>query len=342
MKIQLTAILLSLPLTSLAHEGNHDKTPQPVITEKVQTGNGRFIYEADAQWGKLPNNEKLGPTHGGVAVDANGLIYVTTDGPQSMFVFKADGSLVKKMAPEARGIHHLTIVKEGEKEFLYGAQLNAYGGKTPPRIVKLDLDGKILLEISAKTAPKLQGGFGGITGVAVAPNSNIYVSMGYGSNLIHIFDKAGKHIKSFGGRGKEKEKFTTPHTLNIDTRFGQARLLISDREKRRLVHFDLNGNYIGDYATKLRRPCAVSFFGEFCAVAELESRVVILDKSGAIVSILGDNPDKKKWANFGVKPKDQKLGLFSAPHGLSFDKDGNLYVQDWNTTGRATQLKLQK
>ena len=31
--------------------------------------------------------------------------------------------------------------------------------------------------------------------------------------------------------------------------------------------------------------------------------------------------------------------IFLAPHGLSFDKDGNLFVQDWNFTGRFTKLK---
>ena len=74
------------------------------------------------------------------------------------------------------------------------------------------------------------------------------------------------------------------------------------------------------------------------AVAELESRVTIIDKTGTPVSFLGDNPNQAQWANFGVPPQEQKLGIFTAPHGLSFDKAGNLYVQDWNQTGRVTKL----
>ena len=39
---------------------------------------------------------------------------------------------------------------------------------------------------------------------------------------------------------------------------------------------------------------------------------------------------------------DPKTGFIyvstDAPHGLSFDKDGNLYVQDWNKSGRVTKL----
>jgi hypothetical protein len=36
------------------------------------------------------------------------------------------------------------------------------------------------------------------------------------------------------------------------------------------------------------------------------------------------------------------LGIFTAPHGLSFDKEGNLYVEDWNQTGRVTKLAKLK
>jgi DNA-binding beta-propeller fold protein YncE len=284
----------------------------------------------------MKDGKKLGPTHGSVVVDSKGLIYVSSDGPDSIFVFDAAGKLIKTMAPETQGLHHMAITMEDDKEFIYGAQL-----KGKQRIVKLDLDGKLVMEITPESA-ELEGGYKGITGVAVAPDGSIFASMGYGSNLIHKFDKAGKHIMTFGGRGKEMEKFQTPHTISIDTRFEEPRLLVCDREKRRLVHFDLEGKFISVYATNLRRPCAVSFHGDLCAVAELQSRVTILDKNGAPISFLGDNPNKKHWANFKVAPEDQKVGIFSAPHGLSFDKDGNLYVQDWNMTGRATQLTLVK
>lgn len=36
--------------------------------------------------------------------------------------------------------------------------------------------------------------------------------------------------------------------------------------------------------------------------------------------------------------EDQRLGICTTPHGLSFDKDGNLYVEDGNVTDRVTEL----
>ena len=174
--------------------------------------------------------------------------------------------------------------------------------------------------------------------VTVAPDGSIFAATGYGANIVHKFDATGKLLKSFGSKGTDEKQFDTPHGLAIDTRFGEPRLLVADRAKNRLVHFDLEGNWIGVHASNLRLPSAVSILGDAVAVAELKARVTILDKTGTPVAFLGDNPNKAQWANFGVSPQDQQLGIFTAPHGLSFDKAGNLYVQDWNKTGRITKL----
>lgn len=349
MKKQLITIMVSAAWTlgAQGHDGHENAPKAAELKEVVRTGNGVFTYENVLGWGKLPENANLGPTHGGVAVDKNGLVYVSTDGAHSICVFKTDGSFVKAIGAPAQGLHSLQITTEGDKQFLYGAQLNAFGSAeskktTKLRAVKLDLEGNVVMEIPHANSGEIPGGMGGVTGIAVAADGSIFVSMGYGSNLIHKFDKEGKLLKTFGGKGGEKEKFNTCHGLAIDTRFGAPRLLVCDREKRRLVHFDLEGTFIGEYSTNLRRPCSVSFFGEYCAVAELEARVVILDKNGTPVSFLGDNPNKAQWAGYGVKPQDQKPGIFSAPHGLSFDVQGNLYVQDWNETGRVSKLVLMK
>ncbi len=337
----LTSSLLGLAIFSSvhAHEGHKHAPKAKAMTEVVRTGNGSFTYENVLDWGKLPDDAKLGPTHGGVAVDKQGLIYVSTNNEMSICVFKPDGTFVKAMTPEARAIHGLQIVEEDGKEYLYGAQL---GGKGKTRALKIDLEGNILMEIPNKNTGEIQGGFKGITGIAVAPDGSVFASMGYGSNFIHKFDKEGKLIKTFGGPGKELEKFNTCHGLAIDTRFGEPRLLVCDRAKRRLVHLDLDGKWIGVHASNLRLPCAVSFFGDYLAVAELQARVVIIDKTGTPVSFIGDNPNKKQWANFKVANEDQNPGIFSAPHGLSFDATGNLYVQDWNATGRVSKLTLVK
>ncbi len=303
----------------------------------VRTGNGAWSYEAVPHWGELPDGQIIGPTHGGVVVDdESGLIYVSTDSALSVLVYQPDGKFLRTIAPECQGFHAMAIRKEDGVTVIYGAQLN--GNKPPQRICKIDTEGKLLLEIPNAATGEVPGGWKGLTAVTVAPDGRIFASMGYGSNQVHQFDASGKRIKSFGEKGPDEKQFNTPHGLAIDTRFGAPRLLVADREKRRLVHFDLEGNWIGVHASNLRRPCSVSLHGDHVAIAELESRVTIIDKSGTPVSFLGDNPNKAEWANFKVPQASQQLGIFTAPHGLSFDKAGNLYVQDWNVTGRVTKL----
>jgi len=303
----------------------------------VRTGNGAWSFEAVPHWGELADGKIIGPTHGGVVVDDDsGLIYVSTDSELSVLVYQPDGKLLRTIAPECQGFHAMAIRKEEGKAVIYGAQLN--GNKPPQRVCKIDTEGKILLEIPNAATGEIPGGWQGLTAVTVAPDGSIFAATGYGANIVHKFDATGKLLKSFGSKGGDEKQFDTPHGLAIDTRFGEPRLLVADRAKNRLVHFDLEGNWRGVHASNLRLPCAVSILGDAVAVAELKARVTILDKTGTPVAFLGDNPNQAQWANFGVSPQDQQLGIFTAPHGLSFDKAGNLYVQDWNKTGRVTKL----
>ena len=266
-----TLLLSLLPTLALAHPED-GKAPGNDIDSPVRTGNGTWTYEAVPHWGKMPGDKNLGPTHGGVVVDnKTGNVYVSTDADHAIVVFDNDGKHLKNIAPECKGFHAMAIAEEDGNTVLFGAQL---GGPNPLRVCKLDTSGKLLLSISAKEYPELKGGWKGLTAVTVAPDGSIFCSMGYGAQFIHKFDASGKHLKTFGGRGKGEQVLTnTSHGLAVDTRYEEPRLLICDRENRRLIHTDLEGNWIGEYATKLRRPCAASILGDHCAIAELEGRV---------------------------------------------------------------------
>lgn len=325
--------MLALPLA--AHpdgepaSGERAAAPAAAV---VRTGNGPFRFQATSWWGKLPDGKALGPTHGGVAIDAAGLIYASTEAAHSICVFRPDGSLVKQIAPDKVGFHSLLIRKEGEAEFLYGA----YG--RGEAAVKMDLEGKTI-QTFPKEGISVPDGLKGVTAVAVAPDGAVFLAVGYGSNRIHKFSPTGELLKTFGGPGDGDKGFKACHGLLIDPRFGAPRLLVADRENRRLVHYDLEGNFIGVHSTGLRRPCSMSLRGELLAVAELEGRVTLLGKDGVPVAFLGDNPDRGQWANFGVPAGEMKPGEFTAPHGICFDAQGNLYVEEWNKTGRLTKLE---
>ena len=56
------------------------------------------------------------------------------------------------------------------------------------------------------------------------------------------------------------------------------------------------------------------------------------------MAVLGFNPDPTKRGNFNVPQEQWIEGIFSGTHGSSWDKDGNLYVQDWNVSGHIMKL----
>lgn len=344
---KLIPILLAAPLIATAHP-EHGTQPGADVQAPVITGNGEWTYEAVPGWGKLPEGKALGPTHGSVLVAPDKKVYFSTDSELAIIVWDEDGNFQKSIAPDCQGFHAMDVREEGGKTVLYGAQNNGYGNgarkkanqpTTPFRVCKIDTDGNLLLEIPNASTGEVPGGWNGLTAVTVAPDGSIFAAMGYGSQLIHKFDASGKILKTFGGKGNGDGKFNTCHGLTIDHRFGAPRLLVADRANRRICHLDLEGNWIGVHASNLRLPCSFSWHGEHLAVAELEARVTILDKNGAPIAFLGDNPNRKQWANFGVATKDQRLGIFTAPHGVGFAANGDLYVQDWNVSGRITKLR---
>lgn len=325
------SLMLALGTFASAHP-DHKTTPGADLPHPVQVGNGLWRYDTVPGWGKLPDGRNLGPTHGSVLSGTDGTIYFSSDSPLAIIVYKPDGTFVKTIAPDCAGFHGMTIRQENGKDVIYGAQVSQ------GRVCKIDTEGNILLKIPNENTVEVDGGWKGVTAVTVAPDGSIFAATGYGAQKIHKFDATGKHLLTFGQPGAGDGQFNTCHGLAIDTRFGEPRLLVADRANRRLVHTDLNGTFIGVHAKGLRLPCMVDIFGEHVAVAELDARVTILDKNGDPVAFLGDNPNKSQWSGFGVPPTEWQEGIFTAPHGLCFDKDGNLYVQDWNQTGRVTKL----
>lgn len=301
-----------------------------------------WTFDVDPSFGELPADKKLGATHGGIVVDKAGNFYASSN-TNGVFVFDQAGKYLRTIAPDVTNLHGLVLREEGGQEHLYGA-LNSAG-----KAVKLALDGTVKWEIGV---PRESGIYaqpedakkkGAVnfrpTGIALAPDGRIYIADGYGASVIHVFGADRKYLKTIGSRGKGENQFQTCHGIALDTRYGAPRLLVADRENRRLVHLDLDGKWLGVHASDLRRPCSVAFFGDVVAVAELEARVAILDRAGKLLVAVGDNPEKAQWANFNVAPESWKAGVFTAPHGCAFDAAGNLYVQDWNFVGRLTKLK---
>lgn len=276
---------------------------------------------------KEPGGKPLGACHGGAVIDKAGNIYVTTDTPRGIVVFSSAGKFVRAFGPSR--IHALELREESGVEYLYCARPSDH------EVVKIKLDGTQEWAIHFPEESGLYKDAKGFNpcAVTVGPDGSIFVADGYGSNYVLKFDKNRKFVKAFGGPGKEEGKFQTCHGIGLDTRQGKPLLLVCNRNNNRVEHWDLDGNFVKVIQKNLRMPAAVHIRGDYALFPELQGRATLLDKDGAIVAQVGDNPNEKQRANYGL-PKDQwKDGICNSPHGASIDKDGNLVISEWTQFG---------
>ena len=291
-------------------------------------------YKWDTTWPK-PQAADFGSTHGGVAVDAKGRIFLCSDTAPAVRIFSAEGELLGSWGADlAGGLHGIVLVREGERELLYLAHTERH------EVLVCSLEGEVQRRIPWPQASGLYSSEDQYkpTSVAVAEGGVVFVADGYGQSYVHRFDASGRWLSAFGGPGKEPGKLNTPHGIAIDRRQTPTTLLVADRENGRLQRFGLDGSFLGVIEAQLRRPCGVAVFENLLAVPDLAGRVTLLGAKDQLIAHLFDNPSPQLRANNGVGRELWKSGEFLAPHGAAFDAKGNLYVQDWLALGRVTRL----
>lgn len=283
-----------------------------------------------------PDNQLLGPTHGGIVIDKAGNIYMSTDTPRGIVVFAPDGKFVRAFGPTR--IHAMQLRAEGGTEFIYAARASEH------EVTKLKLDGTVEWTMAW---PEESGIYTKATefnptNIVAAPDGSIFVADGYGKKFIHKYDKNRKYVKSFGGPGTttpaEDGKFNTCHGLAMDTRGPMPLLFVCNRESGRVEHWDLDGNLVKVLQRDLRMPAGADVRGDYAAIAELKGRVTVLGKDNQIVAKVGDNPNDKQWANFGLVTDQWTDGMCNSPHAVALDKAGNLIVAEWSKFGRVIKF----
>jgi len=308
----------------------------------VKLGMGKFTYTLDEAWGKLPDGMKYG-FGCAIVVDGQDRVIVTSRSANPcVAIFDKDGKLVETWSKDfadkigytpqqvAGTAHGLYWSKEGKDEFLYFTE-NRPGN----RVYKTDLQGKILYQLGAvkeETPTSQKFKFDNPTDVAVAPNGDIYIVDGYGSQLVHRFDKNFKLIKTIGGPGKDHGKFNVCHGVWVSTIKKDPEVYIADRANNRLEVYSPELEYKRT-VPDVRLPCCFYQHNGHLYIPELGARVTIIDADDRIVARLGDGA--------GIKPADIKNhpDKFATPHALTVDSRGDLYVLEWLDYGRPRKFK---
>lgn len=311
----------------------------------VRIGTGAWTFTLDEEWGKLPQGQSYG-LGCAVVVDGQDRVIVTSRSQNPcVAIFDKDGKLVETWSKDfgdkigyppatvAGTAHGLYWSKEGRDEFFYFTENRA--GMNGARVYKTDLTGRILYQlgnVAAESSTSQKFNFTNPTDVAVAPNGDIYIVDGYGSQLVYKFDKNFKHLKTIGGPGNEHGKFRTCHGVWISTLRSEPEVYIADRANNRLEVFSLDLDYkrtIGD----VRTPCCFYQHDGHLYVPELGARITVLDKEDRIVARLGDGQGTPA-AKIQEHPDK-----FATPHALTLDSRGNLYVVEWLPFGRARKFR---
>ena len=300
-------------------------------------------YSAAPDWLRLPQGRAaIGNMHGDVAVSSAGEVYLSVQDPLAgLQVYAADGTFLRNVPNAPTDLHGFVIRSQPDGEFIFGPTLRSQ------TIVKMTLNGAIVMTIGSAAIPdefKAKNQTSGLlgvrlTGLDVAPNGDLYVTDGYSSDYIHRFDRTGKYLTSFGGK-QPPYSFDTLHKIAIDTRFQPARIIACDREHNRVVHLSLDGKWLGVVAADLRRPAAVAINGDNAVVGELNGRVSVLDKSGRVVQQLGENTAEGVGTN-RIAPERWRNGIVFSPHGVAVNGHGDLFVSEFNVTGRMHRFNRQ-
>ena len=333
--------------------------PQLLLGQKSSKetiiGEGKHRFEVQHDWAKLPDKYSWQTTHN-VAVDAEGLLYVIHEGHAnkkdhpSIFVFDQKGKFIRAFGSQFQGGGHgIEVQTEGKDQFLYVCSYQQVKS-----FAKMTLEGKTVWE---KYAPMESGVYRKDedkvrvkrwgrdafmpTNFAFLDDGGFLLADGYGSFCIHRYDKDANWVSKFGGPGKGEGKFNTPHGIWIDRRPGRKpQIVVCDRAHHSLQYFTMDGKYI-ETLKGYGLPANIDSWKDLLLVPELHARVTLLNDKNEVVARLGDDVERVTKKVKGVRNDSKKWlpGKFVHPHDACFDKEGNIFVAEWVSTGRVTRLR---
>src|SRR5665213_1408193 len=343
-------------------------------------------YEFQRHWADLSAIPGAASSwaHNGIAVTSAGELVGFHAG--RLVAFDGSGAVLWTVETELTEGHGITLVQEDGEDYLWICDPSfvfesvADGGDeewTPlfgkgihrrsdePRVVKVSLDGIIRFELPAPSIePNSPQGLMGTycpCGCAVdeerlGGTGDIWVADGYGSSLVHRFDKHGNELARLTGE-EGGGRFLCPHAVYIDRRPGKnAELYIADRENRRVQVYDLDGQYLRTFGESfLSSPSGFVQWGDLLVIAELYARLALFDAHDDLVGYIGAEtphhevhawPSRPGWPNaldsdgrVAPAPPDLDHGHFNSPHSLAVDADGHLYVSEWLIGGCYSTLR---
>jgi sugar lactone lactonase YvrE len=249
-----------------------------------------------------------------VAFDAKGHLWVLTRGPQPLFEFDANGAFVRAFGEGLfTRTHGLRFDADGN---IWVSDVGAH------IVVKMNPAGQTLLTLGVKGEPGVWDEAAGSrrlnqpNDVAFGRGGEVFVVQGHtpgadGDPRVLKFDRTGRFLKSWGGKGKTPGKFEVAHGIAIDAK---GLLWVTDRENQRIQIFDADGGFVREikYAGL---PCALDIGSQYIYMVNgFAGQVLRLDLNGTVLAATG-------------KP-GKGAGEFGEAHFITVSPKGDLFVAD--------------
>jgi hypothetical protein len=331
---------------------------------EVSCGKNKYRWLDD--WAKIPptHSARTGWAHHGIVVTKGGEVITFHQSDRAALVLGGGGGLVRFWQTDLSEGHGITLVTEGGKEKLWIAdvgtkRMSEFNYEYPTadplpsgQVVKMDLDGRVTMRLPKPDFEGYSKTRYAPTSVAVDEESrggsgDIWVTDGYGLNLLHRFNSKGEYQSTIDGTDGAG-RFSTPHSVFIDRRKRDPELYVADRSNKRVQVFDLEGRFKRAFGSDfLTSPSGFAVHGGQLFIAELRARVAVLDIDDRLVGYLGENeavcdtdgwPNKKQSDGRIVRTDGLGVGKFNSPHGIATDTAGNVYVAEWLIGGRIVKL----
>jgi hypothetical protein len=225
--------------------------------QQTSTAPGTSYHRVDVGL-QAPANEPLGSASW-VAFDSKGMIYVLRrcltcqhvkpgDPPSVVLKFDKSGKFLGEWGEGAlaKEGHSIRIDRFG---FFWITDTGAH------QVKKYSPEGTLLLTLGKYGVPgDGPDTFNMPTDTVVTANGDLFVSDGYGNQRVVKFDKNGKFVKTWGGKGTDPGQFRLPHSIIQDKR---GRLIVGDRcglaatgcKGARIEIFDTDGKFLEQWPT---------------------------------------------------------------------------------------------
>ena len=208
---------------------------------------------------------------------------------------------------------------------------NADGVIMGQEVVKLSPSGKILMMLGKEgVSGNGPDTFDRPTGVAIAPNGDVFVADGHAPNQhnsarIVKFSKEGRFIKAWGHQGSASGEFDEPHDIFIGG--SRGRVYVADRRNSRIQVFDQDGSFIAAWK-QFGQPSSV-FVGRDDSIYVGASFPDPAAKKGQLRGIMVGNAKDGSLKAFIPDPADpDSLDVGTTASGIAADDAGSIYAAD--------------